>query len=51
MKYERCWILSKLNRPSADLRSSVDLVGEIKMNEVYLPFYKEKSGGDKKNEI
>lgn len=42
MKYDRCWILSKLNRPSADLRTSVDPVGEIKMNEVYLPFYKER---------
>lgn len=36
MKYDRCWILSELNR------TSVNPAGEIKLNEVYLPFYQEK---------
>lgn len=36
MKYGRCWMLSELDR------TSVNPVGEIKMNEVYLPFYEEK---------
>lgn len=36
MKYVRCWILSELDR------TSVNPLGEIKLNEVYLPFYREK---------
>lgn len=36
MKYDRCWILSELDR------TSVNPVGEIKLNEVYLSFYKER---------
>jgi len=36
VKYGRCWMLSELDR------TSVNPVGEIKMNEVYLPFYEEK---------
>ena len=36
MKYDKCWMLSALDR------TSVNPVGEIKLNEVYLPFYQEK---------